>query len=496
MLSWVIIEGYIEATSHLTTCRARPPASRYDAPPLLRRRSGLCSYRSYAWNVDNQPTTITTTGVVERYTYDAENARVSRTVSGTTTSYIGGMEELDSSGTTTATRLLYNFGGEVVAQRTITTGTNTVVYLHHDQLGSIAGTTDAGGYYLGIQLFNPWGQLRSAPIGQTKLSHTGQYSDTSGLLYYNSRYYDPALKRFISADTIVPGMAMGAGGALGTIGVAKNTSMKGLTTDYHEDGMALAVNQENQFTAQKGFYFQLSSQDKQKAKTPFGPLNPQALNRYSYVLNNPVRYTDPDGHTLYLSKDAAYTLAMIFLEAAAKVTGMRGALEFIAKELGIGAGKDALIAHARLFGEGFTALAEKVLGWAEAAVATGNTIDGMANAVMANTLTDIADYIIQNTGPAGIAIGVDSGGNWWFMNRSTGYSGIWSPNPAEAVVFNAWLANMPFMAMGGPLKDVGDAEEQIGGIPGTFLTMSANITIVVIRILVVATSKATSLPAK
>ncbi|WP_083755906.1 hypothetical protein [Methanosarcina acetivorans] len=26
------------------------------------------------------------------------------------------------------------------------------------------------------------------------------------------------------------------------------------------------------------------------------PYNPQALNRYSYALNNPVKYTDPSGH--------------------------------------------------------------------------------------------------------------------------------------------------------------------------------------------------------
>jgi hypothetical protein len=51
------------------------------------------------------------------------------------------------------------------------------------------------------------------------------------LYFYNARYYDPSLGRFLQADTIVP-----------------------------------------------------------------NPANPQSLNRYSYVLNSPLRYTDPSGH--------------------------------------------------------------------------------------------------------------------------------------------------------------------------------------------------------
>jgi len=34
------------------------------------------------------------------------------------------------------------------------------------------------------------------------------------------------------------------------------------------------------------------------------PSNPQSLNRYSYALNNPVRYTDPSGHCVLLEEDA------------------------------------------------------------------------------------------------------------------------------------------------------------------------------------------------
>lgn len=34
---------------------------------------------------------------------------------------------------------------------------------------------------------------------------------------------------------------------------------------------------------------------------PYGELsNPQSLNRYAYVKNNPLRYTDPDGDILSL----------------------------------------------------------------------------------------------------------------------------------------------------------------------------------------------------
>ncbi len=40
----------------------------------------------------------------------------------------------------------------------------------------------------------------------TRYTYTGQYThaDTFGLLFYNARYYSPALGRFVSADTIIP----------------------------------------------------------------------------------------------------------------------------------------------------------------------------------------------------------------------------------------------------------------------------------------------------
>ncbi|MFZ1754285.1 MAG: RHS repeat-associated core domain-containing protein [Caldilineaceae bacterium] len=37
----------------------------------------------------------------------------------------------------------------------------------------------------------------------TDRTFTGQKSDGTGLLYYNARYYDPALGTFLSPDTMV-----------------------------------------------------------------------------------------------------------------------------------------------------------------------------------------------------------------------------------------------------------------------------------------------------
>jgi len=116
-------------------------------------------------------------------------------------------------------------------------------------------------------------------------------------------------------------MAMAAGG-FGAIGPDNSASMRGLTVDYHESGFAAAASGENAMTLQQGFYFQLSNNDKQQAASPGGPMNLQALNRYSYVLNNPLRYTDPTGHykaTFYFGSSAYSSLTSQFGSATTSI---------------------------------------------------------------------------------------------------------------------------------------------------------------------------------
>ena len=69
-------------------------------------------------------------------------------------------------------------------------------------------------------------------------------------------------------------------------------ALKPLTVDFHEPGFVAKLSSENQF----GPWFTLSDKEKQQLGSPMGPQNPQSLNRYSYVLNNPITGMDPSGH--------------------------------------------------------------------------------------------------------------------------------------------------------------------------------------------------------
>jgi RHS repeat-associated protein len=108
-----------------------------------------------------------------------------------------------------------------------------VTYLLADQLGSTQVTADEQGSELGRYLYTAWGETRQVS-GETATDrlYTGQRQETEiGLYYYNARWYDPALGRFVQADTIVP----------------------------ESQGV-------------------------------------QGWDRFAYVYNNPVRYTDPSGN--------------------------------------------------------------------------------------------------------------------------------------------------------------------------------------------------------
>ena len=83
---------------------------------------------------------------------------------------------------------------------------SALFHLHSDHLGSSSLTTDSAGAATANRADYAYGAERSATGDlQTDHTFTGQKRDSTGLMYYNARYYDPALGTFVSPDSMVPG---------------------------------------------------------------------------------------------------------------------------------------------------------------------------------------------------------------------------------------------------------------------------------------------------
>jgi len=167
---------------------------------------------------------------IATFVYDGDGNRVLKTEGSETTLYVNPYYEKNL--TTGEVTTHYYLGGREIAYR----NDSGLYYVHQDHLGSTVLVTDSNGNVVDDPTrYYPYGETRggSGDPGTDKL-FTGQRLDDSGLYYYNARYYDSSIGRFISADSIVPDAA-----------------------------------------------------------------DPQNLNRYSYVLNNPLKYTDPSGHLFW-----------------------------------------------------------------------------------------------------------------------------------------------------------------------------------------------------
>jgi len=130
------------------------------------------------------------------------------------------------------------------------------------------------------QTYYPFGQIRTPGTNLlTDKGFTGQRLDDTGLMHYGARFYSPLIGRFVSADTIVPN---------------GKTRLTPLTVDFHE--FIAQVGEENRLVEKYGPFFKWNEKVRKDHPVPMGPGNPQALNRYIYVYNNPLRNIDPNGH--------------------------------------------------------------------------------------------------------------------------------------------------------------------------------------------------------
>ena len=95
----------------------------------------------------------------------------------------------------------YKVNDEVVAKKN---PDGTLNYYHNDHLGSNSVLTDQSGAVVEKTTYQPYGEVKSGGT-KSKYGYTGQEKDQeTGLNYYDSRYYDPHLQRFVQPDTMLP----------------------------------------------------------------------------------------------------------------------------------------------------------------------------------------------------------------------------------------------------------------------------------------------------
>ena len=194
--------GRTSTRPHAVT-RAGTNTYSYDANGNMLMGDG----RVMTYDNENRLSTVRKNGATTTFVYDGDGGRVKKTVTNggttTTTTYIGKLYVCEG---TSCSRLIYAGSQRIALVPEPPSGrTASPSYFHPDHLGSTSVLTNAQGVAEEHNSYRPYGQLHThTGTSDVAYKYTGQERDPStGLYFYNARYYDPALGRFISPDTIV-----------------------------------------------------------------------------------------------------------------------------------------------------------------------------------------------------------------------------------------------------------------------------------------------------
>ena len=161
---------------------------------------------TYSWTKGSLLEKVTGSGLEATYTYDASGIRTSKTVNGVTTEYLtAGGSVLSEKKNGVWQHYLYDGSGQLMAIRY----KGADYYYIRDSLMSITGLVDANGTAVVNYRYDSWGMLTgitgsmAGTLGKDNpYRFKGYYYDEeTGMYYLKSRYYQPEICRFISADS-------------------------------------------------------------------------------------------------------------------------------------------------------------------------------------------------------------------------------------------------------------------------------------------------------
>ena len=140
--------------------------------------------------------------VEAEFLYAIDDRRVRRIADGVATYYLADGSEYTIDGTDSYFTYFHSVNGRMVAFTK--SDTEVTTWMGADIVNSTSNTRDENGV-TAQQRYTPFGEVRIDGNLATDHTYTGQVNDeTTGLAFYNARYYDPAPARFITPDSIVP----------------------------------------------------------------------------------------------------------------------------------------------------------------------------------------------------------------------------------------------------------------------------------------------------
>lgn len=168
----------------------------------------------FTWMQGRQLATARVGGVTTSYTYDMAGVRSSKTVGSTEYKFdtLSGLVTRQTwSNGQKELYFVYDDSNQpyLIAYRSSPNATPLFYFYILNQQGDVVAIANGGGNIVCRYSYDPWGAVSvgadssACQIGTLNpLRYRGYYYDTeTGLYYLQSRYYDPAIGRFINADT-------------------------------------------------------------------------------------------------------------------------------------------------------------------------------------------------------------------------------------------------------------------------------------------------------
>jgi RHS repeat-associated protein len=212
----------------------------YDSNGNMVTRNVGTSY-TLTYDAENRLVSITSSGMNAVYTYNGDGKRVKAVVTtggvAQTTAYVGDYFEISIGSPKPASPpncpnsthkvflplvsaplpgvpaghvwTSYYYAGTIRLTQRVQSNQDGVedglYYYLNDHLESTAVTLDAVGNKVAELRYKAWGETRfTSGTTPTQRKYTGQLEAEAGLYFYNARWYDPYLNRWLSPDSIIP----------------------------------------------------------------------------------------------------------------------------------------------------------------------------------------------------------------------------------------------------------------------------------------------------